>query len=113
MRKTKSAKSANVQSVIAFARRYNRVEEKQTVVTVSFEAPKGASVETLLDLAHAQGLSRGDRTTAGVFEIQTAEGIWSHKEGKKLLCRTGVRVHDGTMFRSWEVLEAAELAEVA
>lgn len=111
MRKsTSSKKSATAQTVIAFVRRYNRVEERQTVVTASFTAPMGASVESLLDLAHAQGISRGDRTTAGVFELQTAEGIWSHVDGKKLLSRTGVKVDDGTRFRSWETLEAAELA---
>jgi hypothetical protein len=106
MRKSTSKQIA--QTVTAFARTYNRVPERSTVVTASFEAPSNATIEELIELAHDAGLSRGDRTLAGVFEIQTDTGIWSCPDDGKLLMRTGAGLSPRARFRSWEQIESEE-----
>lgn len=97
-----------LRTVTAFARTYNRNPERMTVVTAQFEAPADAKVEELIELAHECGLSRGDRTLAGVFELQTDDGIWQCADGSKLLMRTGRGLSPRAQFRSWEQVEAEE-----
>lgn len=111
--KTLKTTALKFQTVNAFARRYNRVPERMTVVSATFTAPVTASIEDLIEMAHANGLSRGDRTLAGVFELQTDQGIWSCPDDSKLLMRTGCGLSLKARFRSWETLEAAESTEVA
>lgn len=109
MSNTKGKRPAGrTMSVTCFFRPYNRVVERMTVLTMMFTAPRKATIERLIELAHEAGASRGDRTLAGVFELQTDEGIWNCPDGSKLLKRTGVALSDNARFRSWDVIESEE-----
>lgn len=68
--------------------------------------PTGATLAQLIELAREAGASLGGRGRhqGGIFEIQTDEGIWSTADGGKLDVKHGV-------FKTWEQLEAEELAE--
>lgn len=112
-KKKLTKKSARVQTVIAFSRTYNRDMLRSTVVSCTFVAPLAANAEQLIELAHKAGASRGDRTLAGVFELQTKAGIWSTPDDTKLLVRTGVKLSPKARFQSWKTLEAIEAQESA
>ncbi|HYM54563.1 MAG TPA: hypothetical protein VES97_04325, partial [Solirubrobacteraceae bacterium] len=96
--------------VTAFFRPFNRVRERMNVYVVEFVAKVGTAVEDLIEMAHDAGASRGARTPAGVFELQTDEGIWSTPTGSKLLTTSNSGLSPRATFATWEQLEAAEAA---
>lgn len=104
----KAAGSRRSMRCTAFFRTFNRDPERMNTRQVDFTAEPGTPVEELIELAHAAGASPGARSRAGVFEIQTDEGIWSTPDESKLLTMSHSGLSDRTAFKSWEAMEREE-----
>lgn len=89
-----------------FSRKFRKDRTQAAVAEYQIEVDADMTVEELLEEAYAQGVRTGGNTWAGPFEIQTDEGVWRREDGEAL--KRGKAV-----FRTWDEIEAAELAEVA
>lgn len=87
-----------------FYRKFRKSRALAPVLTATIGVDAGMTLAELLDEAAEHGIASGGNTWAGIFEIQTDEGIWSPGTPDGVL-RRGKPV-----FRSWDDIEAAELA---
>ena len=72
--------------------------------TDNFEA-----LQIILDAAFEQGVNKGS-SRSGIFEVQTADGIWSHKSERRIEIETE-RKRKNVEFKSWEELAWEEERE--
>jgi hypothetical protein len=96
-----------------FFRRENNSRSVEAVAAscISLDLPLNTPLHDALALAHDAGLSLGSFRT-GCFEIQTDAGIFAQVNGKRIELGTKGRAAK-TTFKTWEQIEADELAETA
>jgi len=73
------------------------------------ELPVDLDIEDALEIARENGAPLGSRRS-GIFEVQGPTGIWSHVNGRRMDFDTESK-RAKVVFKSWEDLEAEELAE--
>jgi hypothetical protein len=96
-----------------FWRKWNRnparVMSARNVVVTRIEVEAGLDLSGLVAAAWKQGVPSGERTLAGIFELQTDGGIWSGPEEKGQtgpLWRNG-KARKGVSFTAWDTEEVA------
>lgn len=91
-------------------RESNRVHpQSQPAWAINVQLPAGTPLADALAAAHAAGLPKGTHRS-GCFEVQCDEGIWAQQDGNRIDLSTPRRAAK-TTFKTWEQLEAEELAE--
>ncbi len=91
-----------------FWRTWNRVAERRRTYVVQLVVAEDATLEDILAAAHGAGLGRGTHQT-GIVEVQTDRGIYARADGNRIDLSTPARAAR-VQFRSWDELEAEELA---
>lgn len=99
-------------AVDIFFRRESRQFKPESIYTyrlnVDFPVNTPQAVQRIMDIAAAQRISRGS-ARSGIFQIQSNDGIWTHRNERRIDLSTPRRAALVT-FQTWDELEAAEAA---
>jgi hypothetical protein len=75
--------------------------------TARLDLPEDASLDEVLAAARRGKLFGRGTSTTGCYEVQGPRGIWTHRDGLRNLGRARP---SAVIFRSWEQLEAEDVA---
>jgi len=76
---------------------------------INVDLPADTDIEEAIQIARENGAPLGSRRS-GIFEVQGPRGIWSHVNERRMDFDTPAK-RAKVVFKSWEDLEAEELAE--
>ncbi len=86
-------------------RREGKNFDPEAIYDFSLALPAETTLADALTAAWAAGMSKGSQRS-GCFQVQCDAGVWDHKNQKAIRLN---RLADAP-FRSWEAIEAAEVA---
>ena len=101
-----------------FYRTENKNFDPSNTFYMILELPAGLTVGQALEMARDAGITAPQRPLAkgshrsGCFEVQCDRGVWQHVDSKKIDVSTP-RKAANVQWRTWEQIEAEELAEEA